>query len=114
MERNSAHPRVGTVVFRLHAPVPVPRSTTFWVAYGPLAGKFGIIQLLPAGSGQYAGRAALPADDRTVFTYISGIGRMHTRAGWVPRRGGTPIRSVGPTSALAASRIPVRYIPPIG
>jgi hypothetical protein len=45
------------VHFRLHVVGRPSPGTTFWVAYGPLAGRFGIIRLHAAGSNMYEASA---------------------------------------------------------
>lgn len=108
------HVREAPITFRLIVPGKVASNVTFWVAYGPLAGHFGIIQLKPAGRGMYTARVTLPIEAGASFSYISGFGRMHTKIGYVPKRVGVTIKTIGPTDALTASARPVRWLPPIG
>jgi hypothetical protein len=109
--RAASRARIGSVAFRLDVPGTVATNATFWVAYGPIAGRFGIVQLRPVGGGEYVGRAALPANSRGTFTYLTGTGRMHTRMGWVPRQTGIVIKTVGPTTPLHAAAMTVRFAP---
>jgi hypothetical protein len=109
--RAASRPRIGSVAFRLDVPGTVARNATFWVAYGPIAGRFGIVQLRPEGDGEYVGHASLPANSRGIFTYMTGTGRMHTRMGWVPRQTGIVIKTVGPTTPLRAAAMTVRFAP---
>lgn len=84
-------------LFRLSVRGAVDPADTFWVAYGPLAGKWGIVQLHSAGNGLYVAHVTLPAG-RSVFSFIQGRGVMHTRLGAVPGNPVTTIRQIGPMS----------------
>jgi hypothetical protein len=109
-----SHMRQVPVTFRLVVPGSVASTMTFWVAYGPLAGHFGIIQLVPKGNNTYSTRVTLPAQGRTTFTYLAAFGRIKTRMGYVPRRGDVTIKTLGPTDPITASMHPVRWLPPLG
>jgi hypothetical protein len=100
-------------VFRLSVDGDITPGDTFWVAYGPLAGKWGIIQLHAASSRLYMARATLPRG-RSVFSYIQGKGVMQTRLGAVPGNPVTTIRQIGPVSASGTDFPLVVWHEPIG
>jgi len=111
---SSAH--TSTIVattFRLQVPAHLGYNATFWVAYGPLAGKFGLIRLHKIGPQLYGATQRLPAG-RTVFAYIAGHGTVKTKAGLQPGGMVTTIRRVGPATPQRASRIEVRWAGPVG
>jgi hypothetical protein len=109
-----SHLRQEPVTFRLVVPGNVASAMTFWVAYGPLAGHFGIIQLMPKGNNTFSTRVTLPVQGRATFTYLAAFGRLKTPMGYVPRRGGVTIKTLGPTDPVTASMHPVRWLPPLG
>jgi hypothetical protein len=93
--------QVRTVVttFRLHVIGRPAAHATFWVAFGPLADRWGLIQLHAAGGGTYTATQSLPAVGRTIFAYLAGQGVLTTQMG---RAHGNPvvtIRRIGPVSA---------------
>lgn len=102
-----------TVTFRLHVAAPADPHTTFWVSYGPLAGKFGLIRLHPTGNGYFAGSRALPAG-RTLFCYIAGTGTVKTPQGPAPGSPMVTIGHVGPGTAIQASARVMIWTPPAG
>jgi hypothetical protein len=106
------HSLVGCM-FRLSVDGPVSPTDTFWVAYGPLDGTWGIIRLREVGSRKYEAHATLPPG-RTVFSFIEGRGVMHTRLGSVPGNPVSTIRQIGPTSASGAALPLVVWHRPIG
>lgn len=107
-------PREVRAVFRVDVAGGVPRGATFWVAYGPLGGHFGIIRLRRVARGRYLASRVLPARGRTVFAYLEGHGVTKTRFGAAP---GTPvqtIRRVGPTTVWPHPLPLVRWSVPVG
>jgi hypothetical protein len=102
-----------TVTFRLQVSGPPARGATYWVAYGPLDGKFGIVRLTFAGSHMYKATRDLPAHGRAIFAYLSGYGSVWTRLGWVPGPPVVTIRRFGPTLAWQLPTT-VSWVPPIG
>lgn len=92
-----AHHPGARSTFRLSVDGPVSPDDTFWVAYGPLAGTWGIVRLHAAGTNLFEVQVALPRG-RTVFSFIEGRGVLHTRLGAVPGNPVTTIRQVGPMS----------------
>jgi hypothetical protein len=92
-----ARPRMTTVTFRLRVQTAPPPQMTFWVAYGPPAPRFGVVRLLPAGSGQYVGSRALPSGARASFTYLAAWGSVRTPAGAMP---GNPVTVIKRTVRL--------------
>src|SRR5947209_4618592 len=76
---SGTHTPVRTVLklFRLGvAATPAP-GTTFWVAYGPLGGRFGIVRLRASTSTSYVAALRLPALGKTTFSYLAGHGTIH-------------------------------------
>lgn len=100
--------------FRLEVTGRTGPDATFWVAYGPLAGHFGMVQLHRAGSNTYAATAQLPGPGRTTFVYVSGHGAVHTRMGWVPGDPVMTIRTIGPVTVTQPHLPTVRWQAPIG
>lgn len=89
-------PRMVSTSFHLRVAVKAAPGTTFWVAYGPLDGKWGLIRLHRSGKSVYSGSRVLPTSGRTVFSFIAGRGTMRSRMGVVPGNPVTTIRSIGP------------------
>ena len=106
--------RMGTTTFRLAVAGSPARGTTFWVSYGPLAGRFGVIELRPDGSHLFSARTVLPVDETGTFTYLEAQGTQKVHG--VAQPGGIPvvIRTVGATTAAAASRQVVHWSVPLG
>lgn len=94
----AAHPHRGTVqtTFRLRVQGHVGPRTTFWVAYGPLADRWGIVQLHAAGHGIFLSQRRLPLNGRSVFAYLEGNGAIATRIGPAPGNPVVTIRRLGP------------------
>lgn len=112
---SSVHARqVATpVTFQLHVTGAHDPHMTFWVAYGPLDGRFGLIRLRSAGSDHYVASRVLPPG-RTVFSYIAGTGTAQTRLGPAPGAPAVTIARVGPATALRASRGIMLWRGPLG
>lgn len=113
-------PGMGTATvletFRLQISGSPETGTTFWVAYGPLAGHFGVIQLHRSAAGKYVAQQRLPARGRTVFAYLGGQGVMQTRLGVAPGNPVITIRRIGPVTLSSAQRsLPVvQWYAPVG
>jgi hypothetical protein len=101
------------VTFQLHVNGPHDPRMTFWVAYGPLGGRFGLIQLHSAGTDHYIARRALPSG-QTVFSYVAGTGTVQTRQGRAPGYPSVTIARVGPTTAARAAQSPMVWQAPLG
>lgn len=106
-------PLVATT-FRLVVHGRPPSHATFWAAYGPLAGRFGIVQMHRSGSRQYAAAVRAPAGAESVFSLVMGIGRVYTRAGWVPGNPVTVIRVLGRVTMHAGPVPLVDWNVPVG
>ena len=102
------------VRFQLHVGGAHDPRMTFWVAYGPLAGTFGLIRLHSSGKGTYTATRTLPSTDRSVFSYVAGTGTMMTKLGPAPGPPTITIGRVGPTTAGRATRKPMDWRGPIG
>lgn len=109
----SAPPPTASRVFRLSVDGPVAPSDTFWVAYGPLAGTWGIVRMHATSSKLFVAKITLPRG-RTVFSFIEGRGVMHTRLGAVPGNPVITIRQVGSTTSTGPVFPLVVWHVPIG
>lgn len=89
-------------------------GTTFWVSYGPLAGKFGIVQMHAEGAHTYGVTLNLPAQARGTFYYLTGHGRMKTRIGLVPGNPVQTFKHVGPMLISRGEVVTASWHPPIG
>jgi hypothetical protein len=108
------HARLQSTTFRLHDDGNPGRDATFWVAHGPLDGRFGIVRLHPAGSHTYAATVNLPVTGTTTFTFLAGTGSVMTRMGPAPGNPVVTISTFDGTTAEAASRHVVEWSAPIG
>ena len=106
--------QVRTVVttFRLHVIGRPPAHATFWVAFGPLADRWGLIQLHAAGGGTYTAAQSLPEVGRTIFAYLAGQGVLATQMGPAPGNPVVTIRRIGPVSASQVGATIVRWREP--
>lgn len=108
------HARSVSTDFRLHVAGHVAPGTTFWVAYGPLDGKFAILRLHSAGRGAYLRRSTLPLGARATYSYLMGHGSIHTRLGREPGNPVVTIRTIGPLTVRQAPLPTVQWQAPIG
>jgi hypothetical protein len=106
--------RMGTTTFHLAVAGNPAKGSTFWLSYGPLAGRFGVIKLHPDGNHQYSARATLPLDAAGTFTYLQAQGTQMVHG--LPQPGGIPtvIRSMEAVTAVAVSHHVVRWSVPLG
>lgn len=113
----SNHQAVSTVpvTFRMQVDAGAQSGRTFWVAFGPVAGRFWLIRLHHNG-GAFTATADLPAGTRTVFSYIAGNGTAQAKMGTVPGNPVVTVRQVGPvTLNNHRSVLPtVRWSGPVG
>jgi hypothetical protein len=107
-------PAAVAVTFRLHVSGKPASDTTFWVAYGPLAGRFGLVQLHPSGAGVYSATQTLPTQGRTTFAYLAGRGAIQSRFGPAPGDPVTIIQRIGPVSARELDTSPITWTGPVG
>ncbi|HEX6510406.1 MAG TPA: hypothetical protein VF221_22485 [Chloroflexota bacterium] len=105
---------VSSVTFRLRVRGMPPRGTTFWVAYGPLCGHFGVIELQPAGPRLYEATRRLPARGRTTLAYLSAVGHIKTRFGLAPGNPVTTIHLAGPGPLARLARPTIEWQVPVG
>ena len=111
---SSGRPLTIQTVFRLNVTGNVAPGTTFWLAYGPLAGHFGMIQLHQQSPGVYEASQRLPTSARTLFTYLAGRGAIRTRAGLAPGAPVVTIRRIGPASIWPKGVPAARWFSPAG
>jgi len=112
--RPIVHATETQILFRLQVSGLRNPAATYWVAYGPLRGRFGIKRLRPAANGLFEASQWLPLHLRTTFAYVAGYGVMRTRAGLAPGNPVITIRVFGP-AVIAPGGIPVvRWNTPIG
>jgi hypothetical protein len=102
------------VTFRLLVHGHVGPHTTFWVAYGPLAGTFGVVRLHAAGQGWYTADRSLPAHGRTMVAYLAGVGSVVMPYGRAPGNPVSTIRTIGPVAASQLNGRVVQWDAPIG
>ena len=100
--------------FRLQVDGEVGAKATFWVAYGPLAGHFGLIRLHPVGANLYSATVRLPGSGRTQFAYLRGNGVVRTPQGQAPGDPVTTIRLIGPVSVPRVALPTVQWQAPVG
>lgn len=101
------------VTFRLQVSGDLPRDMTFWIAYGPLTGQFGIVRLQRSDPDHYATSVRLPAG-RSSFAYIAGHGIRWMRYGPVPGDPIVTIRRLDRSTARQAARSTVSWHVPVG
>lgn len=111
---SAGHTRMVSADFRLHVAGQVASGTTFWVAYGPLDGKFAILRLHSTGNGTFVRRSSLPAGARATYSYVMGHGALHTRLGQEPGNPVVTIRTIGPVTVRQAPLPTVQWHAPVG
>jgi hypothetical protein len=103
---------IAVATFRLQVAGSIAPGTTFWVAYGPVNGHFGIVRLRGA-NGTYSAKERVPAG-RTTVAYLAGHGTMKTRFGVAP---GNPVVTIHRVESAVIGQGPlptVRWIAPVG
>jgi hypothetical protein len=106
--------RTVLTTFNLHVMGKPAAHTTFWVAYGPLADHWGVIQLRASGHGLFTAQRFLPAVGRTIYVYLAGHDFVTTPLGSAPGIPIIAIRWVGPMSASRIGTVIVEWSVPIG
>jgi len=110
----NVHPSETRIQFRLQVSGPRDPLATYWVAYGPLQGRFGIKRLQQAAGGLFGASLRLPLHSRTTLAFVAGHGAIYTQAGLAPGNPVVTIRVFGP-AIIAPAGIPlVRWNTPIG
>lgn len=109
-----ARPPAIAVTFRLRVSGTPDAEVTFWVAYGPLAGRFGLVQLHAACRGLYAAVDHLPAHSRTTFAYLEAQSTVQTRFGTAPGSPTVTIRRIGPVAVTGTHLPVVHWQMPVG
>ncbi|GAC1323027.1 MAG: hypothetical protein NVS2B16_06760 [Chloroflexota bacterium] len=101
------------LTFTLRVVGPSDPQATYWVAYGPLAGRFGMVRLQRVGL-LFQAAVSLPSHGHTVFAYLQGHGIVRTRAGDAPAPPMVTIASMGPVSVSGARFPTIAWHAPIG
>ncbi|GAC1331995.1 MAG: hypothetical protein NVS2B16_28230 [Chloroflexota bacterium] len=102
------------VTFRLRAADAPSTDTTFWVAYGPVGGRFGIARLHAAGNHMYTARVLMPINARSIFAYLAGHGSITTRFGPAPGDPVQTVKQVGPVAVVRLRSVTTEWHAPIG
>lgn len=101
--------------FSLHVIGSPDRRATFWVAYGPLQGRFGVVRLRRTRVPTiYAATVSLPARGRAIFAYLAGEGTVQSPAGDMPGDPVVTLARTGPLSLTRGDAPPVNWRVPIG
>jgi len=104
-----------TVTFRLNLETRPASGTTFWVSYGPVDGRFGILRLTKLSDTRLSGALSVPTGERANFFYIAGHGTMR-----VPHLGVAPgnpvytIREIGPVTVERRASFSADWRAPVG
>lgn len=106
-------PRV-RVVFRLQVSGRPTSHATFWVAYGPTAGKFGIVRLKASSNSTWLASQRLVTGARLNLVYLMGQGSVQTRFGVAPGNPVVTIRRVPSFTVGTPSPAVVQWQAPIG
>ena len=107
-------PKTAPVTFSLSVAGAPDGGTTFWVSYGPLAGKFAIKQLHATSAHTYGVTLQLPVQARGTFYYLTGQGTMKTKVGPVPGNPVATIKQVGPATVNRGVVLTASWHPPVG
>jgi hypothetical protein len=113
-QQPSHNVRLSTTTFSLAVAGTPDKGTTFWVAHGPLAGRFGVSQLKPHGNHIYSARVILPANGVTTFNYLAAQGTEVVHG--TPQPGGAvvAIRTMESVTAAMASQRVIHWSVPLG
>ena len=103
-----------STTFRVSVTGTAAKGTTFWVAHGPLNGRFGVIRLQHESGKTYTARVTLPNNETTSFTYLAAQGVQWVHG--LPEPGGavTVIRTLDSVTASAAAAQAVHWSVPLG
>ena len=101
--------QIVSMSFRLHVVGNTDPGATFWVAYGPVDGRFGLVQLRRLEPGVFQAMDRIRIGTRSVFAYLEGHGVVKTRFGNAPGDPVFTIRRVGPVTVTAAGVQSVRW-----
>lgn len=110
--RAQSHHRTSAETFRILVNGSVSRNATFWLAYGPVAGTFGVVQLLQTSPGVYEASRTFPAGSHGVVAFLEGHGIMQTRAGKVPGNPVTVIRRTASIPLTTSAIMTVKWTAP--
>ena len=113
-QMSGSRTNLAVAAFRLQVRGVPADHTTFWVAYGPLNGRFGVVQMKPSGQGWYSAQARLPRNGRTVFAFLAAQGVVHTRLGPEPGSPVVTIRRVGQIAVGQQGPVTVSWQAPVG
>jgi hypothetical protein len=107
--------RTGTITatFRLLVVGHLGTHMTLWVAFGPAAGRFGLLRLRPARPNLYTATDRFPVPSKVVIVYLAGQGVIQTRFGPAPGNPVVTIERLGPL--YVSDHLPVvRWRVPVG
>lgn len=107
-------PRLAQVRFELQVQGIPARGATYWVAYGPIGGKFGVLRLRRMGTRMYGATHAFPAGSRGEFVYLEGTGQVRTPAGPAPGGMVVTIRRTALSSLHTGLVCSVSWSAPVG
>jgi hypothetical protein len=111
---NQTRPHLSAMTFRLHVHGRIDPDATFWLAHGPIDGRFGIERLHFRGHGIFVLSHGFPLGVRAVFTFVMGHGVIKTRAGFEPGNPVVTISSIGPVYLNGETLPTVNWQAPIG
>ena len=100
--------------FRISVSGSPAKDTTFWVAHGPLNGRFGVIRLHRESGHSYAARITLPSNETTSFTYLTAQGVQWVHGLPQPAGTVTVIRTLDSVTASAAAAQAIHWSIPLG
>ncbi len=111
---SSRHPRMATMTFSIQVAGDIGPGTTFWLAHGPINGRFGIVRMHRVGRNTYAVQQIFPKGHRATFTYVMGHGAIETPGGPAPGDPVVIIDTVGPLHLNGETLPTIQWQAPIG
>lgn len=115
LQRQPTHAvRVGTIALHLVVAGNPAKGTTYWVSYGPLGGRFGVVRLSSSANHLYSAQVKLPLDEPGTFTFLQAQGTEMVHG--IPQPGGIPIviRRMQAVTAVMVSQRVVHWSVPLG
>lgn len=113
--RNPVHVvKLSRVTFTLIVTGEPAPNLSYWVAHGPIDGRFGVIQLHPVGTNSFSASVTLPALAKTVFTYLASTGRQVLHGQKQPAGTIVTIKSMEHVTAETAAFKIMHWSAPLG